>query len=167
MKKTILLVKFVFTIIGLSAQTISGVVLDTQENALVDASVIVGQTNVGAACNEKGEFVIEYEGAFPCVLHVSYLGYSSRSIELNDATRDLVIYMEEDGVIGQEIIVSASRRSEKVLEAPAAVSVLNSNEVSKSGGSISPIRALINTPGVERKRSTTTNRTTYKHWPAI
>lgn len=53
-----------------------------------------------------------------------------------------------------EIIVSASRKAEKLQEAPAAVSVISARQVTASGGAISPIRALINSPGVELQQQT-------------
>ena len=53
-----------------------------------------------------------------------------------------------------EIIVSASRKAEKLQEAPAAVSVISARQLSQSGGSISPLRALINTPGVDLQQQT-------------
>ena len=43
---------------------------------------------------------------------------------------------------------------EKLQEAPAAVSIISGQKMSESGGSISPIRALINTPGVELQQQT-------------
>ena len=53
-----------------------------------------------------------------------------------------------------EIIISALRKAEKLQEAPAAVSVISAKQVTQSGGAISPIRALINSPGVELQQQT-------------
>ena len=41
-----------------------------------------------------------------------------------------------------EITVSASRKAEKLQEAPAVVFVISAKQVTTSGGAISPIRAL-------------------------
>ena len=53
-----------------------------------------------------------------------------------------------------EVIISASRKAEKLQEAPSAVSVITAKQVIESGGSLSPLRALINTPGVELQQQT-------------
>ena len=53
-----------------------------------------------------------------------------------------------------EVIISASRRAKKLQEAPSAVSVITAKQVTESGGSLSPLRALINTPGVELQQQT-------------
>jgi len=45
------------------------------------------------------------------------------------------------------VIISASRRAEKLKEAPSAVSIIIVKQVTESGGSISPLRAVMNTPG--------------------
>jgi outer membrane cobalamin receptor len=61
-----------------------------------------------------------------------------------------------EGTYFDEVIVSASRRAEKLQEAPAAVSVITQKNINASGGSVSPIRALINSPGVELQQQTST-----------
>ena len=48
-----------------------------------------------------------------------------------------------------EIVVSASRRSEKVLDAPASITILSSEELTNNANVNDPIRNLINVPGIQ------------------
>ncbi len=138
----------------LFAQSVSGVVSDEEGNPLTGASIVVQGTTTGAITNVDGTFSLAYDGGFPFTIDVSYIGYMSQEIEIAQATTDLRIELAEKTIIGQELVISASRRAEKLQEAPAAVSVISAEEVSASGGSIQPIRALINTPGVELQQQT-------------
>lgn len=154
MKNHYLLFVFLFTSSSLLAQNISGVVSDEDGNTLIGASILVQGTTAGTVTDLDGKFSLDYRGDFPVILEVSYTGFTLQEIEINQATNNLEIQLVEGVMIGQEVIVSASRKAEKLQEAPAAVSVISTREVSASGGSVSPIRALINTPGVELQQQT-------------
>ena len=136
------------------AQSIEGTVTDEQGSALFGANVLVKGTSTGSTTDIDGAFSFVYDGTFPLVLQISYIGYESQEMTLEQATTNLRIQLAEALIIGQELVVSASRRPEKLQEAPAAVSVLDAQELSASGGAVTPIRALINTPGVELQQQT-------------
>lgn len=136
------------------AQAISGRVLDNVGTPLVGASVVVKGTTTGTTTNTEGAFRLAYDGDFPVTLAVSYIGFRSLEIELTQAQSNLRIRLDEQIAFGPEVVVSASRKAEKLQDAPAAVSVLTSEELSASGGAITPLRALINTPGVELQQQT-------------
>jgi iron complex outermembrane receptor protein len=137
-----------------SAQTISGVVTDTAGTPLIGTSVAVRGTTQGTVTNIRGVFTLDYSGPYPVTLAISYIGFESTEVVVPRAASDLRIELEERVAFGPEVVVSASRKAEKLQEAPAAVSVLTSDELSASGGALSPIRALINTPGVELQQQT-------------
>jgi iron complex outermembrane receptor protein len=52
------------------------------------------------------------------------------------------------------VIVSASRKSEKVLDAPASVSIVSSRDIENSATAVDPLRNLINVPGVQLQQQT-------------
>ncbi|MGA0048164.1 MAG: hypothetical protein ACO3GY_02960 [Flavobacteriaceae bacterium] len=52
------------------------------------------------------------------------------------------------------MIISASRKAEKLQAAPSAVAVISGKSLSESSGSLTPLRSLINTPGVELQQQT-------------
>ena len=156
MKKLLLsavLLIFVMTGYVAGQNTVSGKVNDTAGQPLIGANVVVEGTTSGAVTDMDGNFSISTSASFPITLRISYVGYETMIIQV-DNSDPVVITMSEGTLITDELIISASRRPEKLQEAPAAVSVIGSNEVSASGGAISPVRALINTPGVELQQQT-------------
>lgn len=154
MKKLYFLFYFLITASILSAQSVSGTVSDTDGNGLLGASILVQGTSIGTVTDIDGKFSLTYTGSFPYTIEVSYTGFKPQEIEIRETTNNLQVQLEAGLLIGQEIVVSASRRAEKLQEAPAAVSVISGKEISASGGTVSPIRALINTPGVELQQQT-------------
>ena len=48
-----------------------------------------------------------------------------------------------------EIIVSASRRPQKVQDAPASVSIVSAKDIENSAVAVDPVRHLVNIPGVQ------------------
>ncbi|MEM8487743.1 MAG: carboxypeptidase-like regulatory domain-containing protein, partial [Bacteroidota bacterium] len=149
----LLLCSFLLGVNGF-AQNIEGSITDEEGAPLFGASLIVQGTTTGTTTNADGEFNLAYAGNYPITLIVSYIGFETQEIALSQATTDLQIQLVGQVIVGQELVVSASRRPEKLQEAPAAVSVLSDAELSASGATVTPIRALVNTPGVELQQQT-------------
>jgi outer membrane receptor for ferrienterochelin and colicins len=145
---------FLFSSTAILAQSASGTVSDENGDLLIGASIIIKGTSVGTTTNMEGNFDLTYNGDFPFTIVVSYAGFTAQEILIIQTTNNLSIQLEEGFVFGQEVVISASRRAEKLQEAPAAVSVISGKDIAASGGAISPIRALINTPGVELQQQT-------------
>jgi iron complex outermembrane receptor protein len=138
---------------NLFAQTIiTGSVVDSNNDPLFEANILVEGSSKGTTANEQGQFTLSISDEYPINLTVSFIGFNSKTIHVFD-NQPITISLEEGNVF-DEVIVSASRKVEKLQEAPAAVSIISGQKMSESGGSISPIRALINTPGVELQQQT-------------
>ena len=135
-----------------SQTTIEGKVTDQNNQPLFGANIVIQNTYSGTTTDEEGNFTLQTSTALPLTLEVSYIGFGTQSIKVEN-DESLLIQMVE-GTYFDEVIVSASRRAEKLQEAPAAVSVITQKNINASGGSVSPIRALINSPGVELQQQT-------------
>lgn len=153
MKKLSFLLCFLGFILTLEAQTIIRGTVQSANEPLIGATVFIEGTTNGSATDLDGNFEINTEQTLPVSLDVSYVGFQDMTIVATD-NNPISILMVAGNVIVDELIISASRKAEKLQEAPAAVSVLSAEQVSQSGGDISPIRALINQPGVELQQQT-------------
>ena len=150
--KPFVFLTILFTSLIHSQQTINGIVVDENNNPLIGASVLIRGTNQGAQTNFDGHFTLEVRESSPKTLQISYVGYNTETIQVDSS--DMITILLIAGGRFDEVIVSASRRAEKLQEAPAAVSVVTAEQVSLSGGSLSPLRALTNSPGVELQQQT-------------
>jgi iron complex outermembrane receptor protein len=117
------------------AQTaISGKIIDAAGEPLAGANIIVKGTVTGTIASLEGTFNLKVNSAPPVTLVVSFIGYATQEISITDAnTSGLSIKLEEQTVLGQEVVVSASRVEESILESPVSIEKVDS-------------RALQNTP---------------------
>ena len=138
----------------LQAQTtISGTVTDSETSeGLIGASVVIKGTTIGTSTDVNGQFKLASDRALPWTLEISYTGYTSQDVKVGNATSNISIALVESAIIGNEVVISASRRQEKVQDAPASISVLNARKLEASPND-NPIRNLVNLPGVNIQQS--------------
>ena len=85
---------------------------------------------------------------FPFSITISSIGFGSQTIEVTAADQEINVTLEA-GQNLDEIIISASRRPQKIQEAPSSVSVISSRQIENSANVVDPIRNLVNIPGVQ------------------
>ena len=133
----------------LAQNTISGKVVDSEnQEAIPGANVIVLGSNTGAVADFDGNFTLNTSAELPLTIEVSYVGYSSKNFEVTSFDQDIVVSLD----FGQnlnEVVISASRRSEKILDAPASVSIISTQDIENTANVNDPVRNLINIPGLQ------------------
>ena len=132
------------------AQTsISGKVIDAEnQEAIPGANIIVVGSNTGAIADFDGNFTLNTSSEFPLTIEVSYIGFGSQTVEVTSADQMISVELS----FGQnlnEVVVSASRRSEKILDAPASVSIITSQDLENTANVNDPLRNLVNIPGIQ------------------
>lgn len=106
------------------AQTsISGSVKDKATgDGLAGVNIVVKGTVLGTITNARGEFKLSVNQAPPITLTCSFIGFGTQEIQITDAnTSGLEISMEESTLLGQEIVVSASRVEESIIRSPVTI----------------------------------------------
>ncbi len=129
-----LLVIFTLTIFGnITGAIITGVVQDSiSRSPLIGANVIIDGTNLGAATDAEGKYLIEKINPGEYFVRVSYMGYktSKKSFSvIGNKSTVLNILMEPEAIKMETYVVTASRRRERVEDAPAAISVISKTEI--------------------------------------
>jgi iron complex outermembrane receptor protein len=110
--------------VALYAQTsISGKVSDAiTGDAVAGVNIIVKGRVIGTITDGSGNFALKVNDVPPMTLVFSFIGYRSQEIEITDAnTTGLDVKMEEQQILGQEVVVSASRVEESILRSPVTV----------------------------------------------
>ncbi len=117
------------------AQTkISGKVSDgASKESLIGVSIAVKGKVIGTISDTKGNFALSTTTPTPFTISVSSVGYKTQEIVVSGAKTDFDIKMEEQNIMGQEVVVSASRVEESVMKSPVSVEKMD-------------LRAIQNTP---------------------
>lgn len=132
------------------AQTIiSGTVVDAEnQEAIPGANIIVLGSNTGAVADFDGNFTLNTSADLPLTIEISYIGFGSQTVEVTSADQKIEVALS----FGQnlnEVVISASRRSEKILDAPASVSIISSQDLENTANVNDPVRNLVNIPGIQ------------------
>ncbi|MCC5905398.1 MAG: TonB-dependent receptor [Balneolaceae bacterium] len=134
--------------------TISGMVVDSRTGqSLAGVNIVVRGTIVGVATNTSGEFTLRVNAEPPVTIVASIIGYSSQEIEITEQTvTDLRIGLTEETILGTDIVVSASRIEQSILEAPVSIEKMDIITVNQTAAP-SYYHALANLKGVDMTAS--------------
>lgn len=140
--------------IGLYAQqnpseliTISGEVKDAQtDETLVGVAVANKSEGTGTATNYNGQFSLQVKPG--TTLEFRYVGYTNQEIIANTNTNNLTIKLSPSGYDLNPVVISGSRRKEKILDSPNSLTLIDNKTITAQVSS-SPADLLKNTPSVD------------------
>ncbi|MEO9965083.1 MAG: TonB-dependent receptor [Reichenbachiella sp.] len=139
------------TIFGAQAQTsISGSVVDSNtKDPLLGVSILVKGKVVGTISDTDGNFSLNVSSAPPLTLIFSMVGFNATEIEISDSNvQGLEVSLEESTIMGQEVVVSASRVEESVMQSPVSIEKMDVLAI-KNTASVSFYDALAGFKGVD------------------
>lgn len=128
-------------------QEISGKILDEDGDSLIGASVVEFNTSNGTTTGIDGSYSFTVS-SIPTQLEVSFVGFEGQTISVSSAGDQGITVLIEEALFGEEIVVSASRKPEKITEAPSSISVIGSREINAAVQS-NPSLLLQKTPGIQ------------------
>ena len=109
-----------FSFVHAQGTEISGNVTDEGTGeALIGVNILVKGTVLGTISDLNGNFQLSVRSAPPLTLVVTSVGYEQKEIEITNAnTSGLTINLRESVLLGQEVVISASRVEESTLRSP-------------------------------------------------
>jgi len=90
-------------------------------NPVPSVSVMLKGGTSGTYTDENGNFTLTLSSDPPFVLIFSSIGFISREIPVDGPTENLNVSLEPGTSLGDEVVVSASRVAERILESPVSV----------------------------------------------
>ncbi len=119
----VVFIALLFNVTDAEAQntTISGNVknANTLENASA-VSVTVKGSSEGTFTDDKGNFRLNVK-SFPITLIFSSVGFETQEVEVKSPEDAVFVSLNPGNVLGQEVVVSASRVAERILESPVSI----------------------------------------------
>lgn len=118
------------------AASLYGIITDAKTNEeLVGANVVItsGEFRQGTSTNSTGKYDFQNIPSGSYTLSISFIGYENKIIKdivlAADEIKLLNIDLIPTGIEMNPVVVTASRRLEKVTEAPAAVIIIESTDI--------------------------------------
>lgn len=132
------------------AQTkVSGKVTDAStKEGLIGVSVQVKGRVVGTITDGNGKFEFSVSSAPPFTLVITSVGYETQEVEVSGGRTNFDVVLREQAILGQEVVVSASRVEESVMRSPVAVEKMNIRAIRESAAP-SFYDAIANLKGVD------------------
>lgn len=149
-----LILLFVVVIIGATevhaqSTTISGrVTEDITKETLVGVNIIVKGRIIGTVTDLDGRFRLTVNQAPPFTLVFSMVGFSSKEVEITQSTSNLEVVMSEQTMLGQEVVVSASRVEESILQSPVSIEKMDILSIRETAAD-SYYKGIANLKGVD------------------
>lgn len=151
MMKKLLLVAFVLfgTAMMVAQTTITGTVNDASLGGpLPGANIKVSRKAVGTSTDFDGKFTMTVTDIPPFTIEISSLGYQTKTVEITKNNQVVEVSLTENATSLDEVVVSASRTPERVMESPVTIERLDSRAI-KSTTSPSFYDGLENLKGVD------------------
>ncbi len=139
--------------------TVTGNVRNSLNKEFVPAvSVLIKGTSVGTFTDERGNFKITSSQAPPFTLVFTSIGYESQEVVVKNTTDAVEVSFEPSSSLGTEVVVSASRVPEKILESPVSIERMSSANV-RAAAAPNFYQGLSNFKGVDMTTSSITFNT--------
>ena len=157
MKKLLSVVFALFVGSVMVAQTtISGVVTEAKtEQPIPGANIKVVGKSIGTTTDFDGNFSFTVNQDPPFAIEVSLIGFSSTKVDITKNNQNVSVSLAEAATVLDEIVVSASRTPERVLESPVTIERMDARAI-KNTSSPSFYDGLENLKGVDVNTSSLT-----------
>jgi len=128
----------------------------TSENLPAISVTVKGGTE-GTFTDAAGNFRLGVS-RLPVVLVVSSVGFEAREVTVDNAASPVQVSLLPSNALGQEVVVSATRSAQRILDAPVTVERMNS-AVLRNAPTPSYYEAIANLKGVDMHTASLTFRT--------
>ena len=126
MNRIYLLLFITLFTITLSAQKATGVILDENNEPAIGTNVIEKGTYNGTITDFDGKYSIELTTENP-MLVIKSLGYRNQEIPYSSTPAKIKLVQDAIGV--DDVVITASKRKERVMDAPASVTTIKAEKI--------------------------------------
>ncbi|MEP1032890.1 TonB-dependent receptor [Ekhidna sp.] len=129
--------------------TVTGKITDLGTGeALIGTQILVKGTVLGTITDVNGDFSLTVKSAPPITLVITYVGYERQEIEVTSSGQALDVKLAESTLLGQEVVVSASRVEENILQSPVSIEKMDILAVQNTSAD-TYYKAIANLKGVD------------------
>lgn len=137
---------------------VSGTVTDKlTKEPIPGVSVTVKGKTIGSSTDQNGKFSFTTTEKPPFTLSVTFVGFNTVEREITGSSTNLSFELESGAILGQEVVVSASRTPERILESPVTIERMGAAQIREIAAP-SFYDAIQNIKGVEMSTQSLTFR---------
>ena len=150
---------FAFVASAQQSVSVSGNVKNSKSKEVVSAvSVTIKGTTLGTFTDDKGIFKITTTQKLPFILVFSSVGFADKEVSVSTNNQVVNVDFDTKFSVGEEVVVAASRVSEKILESPVTIERISAATIRNSSAA-NYYDILTNQKGVDVNVASLTFRT--------
>ncbi|KOP36202.1 hypothetical protein DBB36_10935 [Flavobacterium sp. WLB] len=124
-----LLIMLFFSGISFAQNTITGSVTDSNKQSIPGANVVVLGGSGGVSTDFDGTFKLITSAKLPFSIKVSAVGFEAQTISVSSVNQRINVVLKDEETKLDEIVVSASRTPERVIESPVTIERMGIQEI--------------------------------------
>ncbi|QOG03310.1 carboxypeptidase-like regulatory domain-containing protein [Flavobacterium sp. MDT1-60] len=124
-----LLIMLFFCGVSFAQNTITGSVTDSNKQSIPGANINVVGSSTGTSTDFDGTFKLNTAAKPPFSIKVSAVGFETKTISVTSLNQRLDVVLKDEETKLDEIVVSASRTPERVIESPVTIERMGIQEI--------------------------------------
>lgn len=132
MRLYLLILSLLFCGIAFAQNTITGSVTDSNGHPIPGANIQVVGDQSGTVTDGSGKFTLNSSKAFPFTIEVTSLGHETKKVSVSTNNQNVNVKLAGEETKLNEVVVSASRTPERVLESPVTIERMGIKEIKRT-----------------------------------
>ncbi len=129
MKVYLFILSLFFCSITFAQNSISGTVTDENNVPVAGVNVKVGGESKGTITDSTGKFNLKTAKTPPFTVDVTSVGFASQKVQITSSNQVITVKLQEEATKLNEIVISASRTPERVLESPVTIERMGQQDI--------------------------------------
>ena len=135
MKMYLFILSFLFCGMSYSQNAVTGTVKDFNNKPISGANVTVVGVSNGTISDSDGKFILNTTKKPPFMVEISNVGFATQKVSVSSINQKLNVQLMQEETKLNEIVVSASRTPERVIESPVTIERMGQMEIKNTTSS--------------------------------
>src|SRR3970040_683182 len=132
MRSYLLILSLFFCGISFAQNTITGSVTESNNQPIPGANIKVIGDKAGTVTDADGKFTLISSKSLPFTIEVTSLGHETKKVNITSNNQNVSIKLTDTQTTLDEVVVSASRTPERVLESPVTIERMGIKEIKRT-----------------------------------
>jgi outer membrane receptor protein involved in Fe transport len=132
MRVNLLILSLLFCSFTFAQNTITGSVTDSNNQPIPGANVQVIGDKAGTVTDAEGKFTLNSLKAIPFTVEITSLGHETKKVTITSNNQKVSVKLSGEETKLSEVVVSASRTPERILESPVTIERMGIKEIKRT-----------------------------------
>lgn len=132
MRSYLLILSLFFCGISFAQNTITGSVTESNNQPIPGANIKVIGDKAGTISDVDGKFTLNSSKSLPFSIEVTSIGHETKKVVITSNNQNVSIKLTDSQTTLDEVVVSASRTPERVLESPVTIERMGIKEIKRT-----------------------------------